>query len=243
MSQGRGVNINVSSLARELGMSNSTVSTKLKSGMTPAQIRAYAVDRRAKVKAGMKVIGPITAELRAEAGIQTGTDVLRKLENNAAQPADRLVDRPPDKQLDGLRRRFKVAPIPAGPCDPAVEQLVDTVATVKPNGKANGRAAGMSAMSPVTREIEVLAEAQRRKETALADKAELDVLQRRGELVPLATVNAWFAGAVVKARDILLRIGPELRDRLAVETDPIRVEAMVVEEVVRALSMLKELEV
>ena len=101
----------------------------------------------------------------------------------------------------------------------------------------------MSAMSPVTREIEVLAEAQRRKETALADKAELDVLQRRGELVPLATVNAWMASGIIRCRDILLRIGPELRDRMAVETDPVKCEKMVVEEVVRALSQLKELEV
>ena len=245
MPQGRFVNINVSSLARELHMANSTVSIKLKAGMTPDQIREHARVRTAKIKAGVPVSGSMTPEMRKATGALTAGDVLKKMQMQEDEQSDidRLAGRPPAKQLelDGLRRRFKVAPIP-GSIDPAVEQLVDTVA-VKPNGKANGRAAGMSAMSPVTREIEVLAEAQRRKETALADKAELDVLQRRGELVPLATANAWFAGAVVKARDILLRIGPELRDRLAVETDPIRVEAMVVEEVVRALSMLKELEV
>lgn len=87
---------------------------------------------------------------------------------------------------------------------------------------------------------ESFAEAQRRKEIALADLRELELATGRGELVKLAEVNAWISGMVVRARDILTRIAPELCDRLAKETNPQRVRELIELEVNRALTQLSE---
>ena len=89
-------------------------------------------------------------------------------------------------------------------------------------------------------ETESFNQAQRRKEVAIADLRELELKQKRGELVPVSDVNAFVSGMVVRARDILLRVAPELRDRLAVCSDPIECEAMVTDEVYRALRELSE---
>jgi hypothetical protein len=88
--------------------------------------------------------------------------------------------------------------------------------------------------------VETFNQAQRRKEVAIADLRELELKQKRGELVQISDVNAFVSGMVVRARDILLRVAPELRDRLAVCSDPIECERMVNDEVHRALRELSE---
>jgi hypothetical protein len=72
------------------------------------------------------------------------------------------------------------------------------------------------------------------------EERKLKLAQRRGELVGIAEINAYVAGMIIRARDILLRIGPELRDRLSQETDPVRCEEWVAAEVNRSLAELAE---
>jgi len=86
-------------------------------------------------------------------------------------------------------------------------------------------------------------EAQARKERALASLRELELTVKCGELVPLAEVNAWVASMLIRARDILLRIGPELADRLSKEADPVTVKALIDGEVRRALNELATVKV
>ena len=53
-----------------------------------------------------------------------------------------------------------------------------------------------------------------------------------------AEVELWAKGMVIKAREALSRIGSELRDRLAAETDPVECERLVESEIRRALDEL-----
>jgi hypothetical protein len=87
---------------------------------------------------------------------------------------------------------------------------------------------------------ETLFEAQRRKEIALADLRELELAVKRGELAPVAEVNAFVSSMILRARDIVSRIAPELRDRLAKETDPIRIQELIEVETTRALTQLSQ---
>ena len=81
-------------------------------------------------------------------------------------------------------------------------------------------------------------EAQRRKEVALASLRELELAMEKGELVKVAEVNAFVSSMILRARDILSRIAPELCDRLAKETDPSRIRELIDAEVLRALTQL-----
>ncbi len=73
-----------------------------------------------------------------------------------------------------------------------------------------------------------------------AESAKLDLEEKRGTLVNLATINAYVSSIIIKARDELLRIAPELRDRIAQESDPIVIEQIIDERVRRALQGLSE---
>lgn len=84
-----------------------------------------------------------------------------------------------------------------------------------------------------------LAETLRRKEALRADRRELDLRISRGELVPIVYVFELVAGAIIAARDIALGIGPELRDALAVETDPVRCQAAIETEMRRVFATLE----
>jgi hypothetical protein len=70
------------------------------------------------------------------------------------------------------------------------------------------------------------------------DKLELEV--KKKNLIELAPINAYVAGMVLKARDELTKIGPELRDQLSQEQDPIRCEQLISGRVERALAVLSE---
>jgi hypothetical protein len=88
------------------------------------------------------------------------------------------------------------------------------------NGGGNGRAPVNGASTRGANGSESFVDAQRRKESALADERELRVAERRGALIPIAAVNAWYAAQIVKARDLLLRLPAELRDQFDVLSGP-----------------------
>ena len=79
-----------------------------------------------------------------------------------------------------------------------------------------------------------------RKEIALANIREIEEAEKRDALVPLAEINAHVAGMIIRARDVLTRMGGELRDSLASETDPIKCEALINAETNQALRELRE---
>ena len=64
--------------------------------------------------------------------------------------------------------------------------------------------------------------------------------ERRGELRPIAAVNAYVSGMIIEARDILLRIAPELADKLAQQSDPVKCRELIENEVNEALRKLAE---
>ncbi len=90
---------------------------------------------------------------------------------------------------------------------------------------------------------ESLADASRRKEIALANLNEVKLAVQRGELVDLAEINAFVAGMIIRAREILMRMPGEMRDRLARETDAVKVGEMLDKEIRRALGQLAEYKV
>jgi hypothetical protein len=83
-------------------------------------------------------------------------------------------------------------------------------------------------------------EAQRLREWNRLKREELDLAERLESLVALAPINDWALGMIKKCREELLRIGPELRDRLAQEADPTACEQLVMQRVKRALHALAE---
>src|SRR5258708_5956132 len=62
-------------------------------------------------------------------------------------------------------------------------------------------------------EFATLNSAKIRKEVALADKHELDLAERRRELVNREQVRLFVSGMVTRARDMVLKIPGELKDR------------------------------
>lgn len=87
---------------------------------------------------------------------------------------------------------------------------------------------------------ETLAEAVRQEAWVKLREREVKLAIQEGKLVDLFAVNAYVAGAIIKARDELLRIGPELRDQLAQESDPVAVEEILLKRHVRVLAGLAE---
>jgi hypothetical protein len=81
-----------------------------------------------------------------------------------------------------------------------------------------------------------------RKEHLQADLKQVDLEQRRGNLVPVAYVRLMASRLLVGAKDILLAGPSELADRLAAESNPYEVEAMVQRWVERALAKFVELD-
>jgi len=84
--------------------------------------------------------------------------------------------------------------------------------------KVNGHAAA---------QYESLAQATVRDKIAAANIRELEYAQRAGELIETERVRLWIGNMLVEARDGILRVPAEWRDRLAAELDPVKVEEMV----------------
>lgn len=85
-----------------------------------------------------------------------------------------------------------------------------------------------------------LAEAQRRREWIRVQKDQLELARKKAELAPVGEINAFVAGMIIRARDILMRIAPELKDRLAQQSNPHECERLVDSEIRRALAELSE---
>lgn len=87
---------------------------------------------------------------------------------------------------------------------------------------------------------ETFLEAQQRKEAALADLREVELKERVGALVSAEDVNHWIGGMIIKSREVLMRIAPELKDRLSQESNPIKIEQIIEGEIRRALDELAQ---
>jgi hypothetical protein len=85
-----------------------------------------------------------------------------------------------------------------------------------------------------------LAEAARQLEweKLRAQKQKTD--REAGLLCEVSAVNAYVAGMIIKARDDLSRIGQEISDRLANETDAVKCRVIVDDRIFQVLESLKE---
>lgn len=88
---------------------------------------------------------------------------------------------------------------------------------------------------------ETMLDVQLRKEIALADQRELELKIRREEMVSRDQMRQVIGATIISAKDVLLKIAPELKDRLAAESDPARIEALVQGEIEVALRTLAAL--
>ena len=84
------------------------------------------------------------------------------------------------------------------------------------NGHANGHAAGALSFS----------QAQCSKENALAELRQLELMEKRRELIPVSYVRVWASRFLTEGRDLLLNGLGELQDRLAAENDPAKISEM-----------------
>ncbi len=89
-------------------------------------------------------------------------------------------------------------------------------------------------------EVTTLAEAERQLKWEGVRKQKFENDLREGNLAPVGEINAWIAGMILRAREVFLRIGPELKDRLSQETNPHQCERLVMREITRALGELSE---
>jgi hypothetical protein len=71
------------------------------------------------------------------------------------------------------------------------------------------------------------AAAQAAKERALAELRQLEVLEKRGEVIPLAYVKHWASNFLIQGRQILEWGPAEMQDELAAESDPAKCREIV----------------
>jgi hypothetical protein len=82
--------------------------------------------------------------------------------------------------------------------------------------------------------------AQRRKEIALADLREIEVKQKRGELIPAAEVEVEWATVCTTIRDGMLSLPSKLSDRLAPITNPQEIGAILRSEIRAELTRISK---
>jgi hypothetical protein len=199
----------INKLALECGMSQSLVSYHISRGKSADEVRAFAREKGFVAKGG-------------EAG-SSSTAI--------AKPA---TDRPPFDLPRDVKKSHRVT--------------TTTEATRHHTSFNNLRRGDIPSVAEVEREnaddtarglrLETFTEAQARKERALANKNELYVAERMGLLVPVQPFRAWLTGIAVKSRDILMSIGADLQDQLAIETNPVEIKRMIDDKMGRALSEL-----
>lgn len=85
---------------------------------------------------------------------------------------------------------------------------------------------------------ESYADAQARKETALANLRELEEAEKRSELLDRKETEAAWSSMISEAKASMLNIGDELGDVLAAEMNPIRCRELVNDKVREALTAL-----
>jgi hypothetical protein len=81
-----------------------------------------------------------------------------------------------------------------------------------------------------------------KKESMLADLRHVELMQKRGELMPVSYARLWGVRFLVAAKDELLRGPGELQDVLAAESDPLKCAAIVRSWTERCLNRFCELE-
>ena len=111
----------------------------------------------------------------------------------------------------------------------ALKHPVVNVAEVGLNGHAGNGALSFAA-------------AQAAKENALAELRQLEVMERRRELMPVSYVRIWGTRFLVEGRDILLAGPSELADTLAAETDPLKTAAILRAWLDRAMGKFHQLD-
>lgn len=114
------------------------------------------------------------------------------------------------------------------------------IARRQQQGHSVKRAQDLAAEDASAPPTDSIAEAARQLEWERLRKARLQNDEHEARLVSLAAVNAFVAGMIIKAREELLRIGPETRDDLARHSDPIDCERIVSSRIMRAVEMLTE---
>ena len=211
-------NFGVNALARELGISGAAVSARLKKGQTVEQIRLAIASRT---------------------GDQRGPKKTRVWVGNNYVPIKMAEAAAASILAPGRKVSWKHVKAAQPPAVSSVEVDVGStqvgvgagvgVDRLNGNGSAHG-------------DDESYNEALRREKIAAANIREIQEEKQRGELVPIVHVNAWFAGVVVKVREMGLRIGPELADRLALTTEPGKCAEMVSVEVRRMLGVLRNMD-
>jgi hypothetical protein len=87
---------------------------------------------------------------------------------------------------------------------------------------------------------ETLAEAARQLEWEKLREKQIKNEREEGRLVEVVVINAFVAGMIMKARDELIRIGAEIADRLARESDPAKCRALVDDRISQSLEALTE---
>jgi hypothetical protein len=89
--------------------------------------------------------------------------------------------------------------------------------------------------------MDALEEAKLRRAKALAERQELENMLRRGELLPVSYVRRWATRFLIDGRDEMLRMGSELGDTLAAESDPVKCRAIIRAGMERALAKFEQL--
>lgn len=75
--------------------------------------------------------------------------------------------------------------------------------------------------------IQQMEEVKLRRAAALAEKAEIENMVRRGELLPKHYIRTWSLKHMIEHRDTILRMGSELADKVAAESDPRKVKEII----------------
>lgn len=90
----------------------------------------------------------------------------------------------------------------------------------------------------VTDKTESFAEAQARKETALANLRELELAEKRAELISAADVKTAWAAHIAGCKNKLISMADELMDKIAVESSAVKCRQMILDRVRTALAEL-----
>ena len=171
------------------------------------------------------------AALARELGVAPGTITHHMKRGLTADQIRQTVGR-----VEHLKRGSQAAALKTGkPRALPAASIVQT--TVIDDGEDEVDAVGSAGV-----EAESTTNAVRRKEIALANKQELEVAQRRGDLVPRVMVRAWISGMINRAKTELMRIGPELQDTLAVTKDAGKCGLLIEGRVRQALEALAQFE-
>jgi hypothetical protein len=208
-------------LARELGVSRSSVDKWMTDGKTVEEIRIKV----AMGKGGVR---------DAESGISgvRGWKAKRLAEGMRLGEIEKRTD---ETSKPGFAKPIRVVPVPVSV---QVQAPVSFLNGVEPLDDDDGADRLTDAQIRVIAESKL--EAELRKLQAQADDTELKVAKQKRDLVPVSDMNDWMSKCIIKARDRFLRIGQELGDRLAEETSAARCTQMVEDEVRLGLDELKE---